>query len=186
LKGYAVSQGLSLNLDIAFKNGLKILTGATLMDVSQTNNGISTRQLLTERYTAVWNIGYTIKKIDVSIDYTGNLYGPMKLPLLSSLDPRPEYSPAWSLQNIQITKKIKKILEIYGGVKNFLNWTPNKNSQFIIARSRDPFDKQVTFDTNGQAISTPSNPYALTFDPSYVYAPNQGRRLFLGIRFIIN
>ena len=125
-------------------------------------------------------------KIDVSIDYTGNLYGPMKLPLLSSLDPRPEYSPAWSLQNIQITKKIKKILEIYGGVKNFLNWTPNKNSQFIIARSRDPFDKQVTFDTNGQAIATPNNPYALTFDPSYVYAPNQGRRLFLGIRLMIN
>ena len=113
LKGYAVSQGASLNLDIAFNNGLKILAGATLMDVSQTNNGINTRQLLTERYTAVWNIGYNIKKIDVSIDYTGNLYGPMKLPLLSSLDPRPEYSPAWSLQNIQITKKIKKVIEIY-------------------------------------------------------------------------
>jgi outer membrane receptor for ferrienterochelin and colicins len=186
LKGYAVSQGVSLNLDIAFNNGLKILVGATLMDVSQTNNGINTRQLLTERYTAVWNIGYTIKKIDVSIDYTGNLYGPMKLPLLGSLDPRPEYSPAWSLQNIQITKKIKRILEIYGGVKNFLNWTPNKKNRFIIARSQDPFDKQVTFDTNGQAIATPDNPYALTFDPSYVYGPNQGIRIFFGIRLMIN
>ncbi len=185
LNGYAVSQGISLNVDVAFNNGLKILAGGTLMDVSQTNNGNTTRQILTERYTAVWNIGYTIKKIDVSIDYTGNLYGPMKLPLLGSLDPRPEYSPAWSLQNIQITKKIKKIIEIYGGVKNFLNWTPNKNSQFIIARSRDPFDKQVVFDSNGQAIATPNNPYALTFDPSYVYAPNQGMRLFLGIRLMI-
>ena len=185
LKGYAVSQGVSLNLDIAFNNGLKILVGATLMDVSQTNNGINTRQLLTERYTAVWNIGYTIKKIDVSIDYTGNLYGPMKLPLLSSLDPRPEYSPTWSLQNIQITKKIKRIIEIYGGVKNFLNWTPNKKNRFIIARSQDPFDKQVTFDTNGQAIPTPDNPYALTFDPSYVYGPNQGIRMFFGIRLMI-
>ena len=186
LKGYAVSQGVSLNLDIAFNNGLKILVGATLMDVSQTNNGINTRQLLTERYTAVWNIGYTIKKIDVSIDYTGNLYGPMKLPLLGSLDPRPEYSPALSLQNIQITKKIKRIIEIYGGVKNFLNWTPNKKNRFIIARSQDPFDKQVTFDTNGQAIATPDNPYALTFDPSYVYGPNQGIRIFFGIRLMID
>jgi len=183
LKGYAVSQGLSLNIDVAFNNGFKILAGGTLMDVSQTENGISTRQVFTERYTAVWNIGYTIKKIDVSIDYTGNLYGPMRLPLLGDLDPRPEYSPAWSLQNIQLTKKFKNGLEIYGGVKNFLNWTPNKGTPFIIARSRDPFDKDVNFNTEGQVIATSKNPYALTFDPTYVYAPNQGARGFFGLRF---
>jgi outer membrane receptor for ferrienterochelin and colicins len=182
LKGYAVSQGLSLNIDVAFKNGFKILAGGTLMDVSQTENGISTRQAFTERYTAVWNVGYTIKKIDVSFDYTGNLYGPMRLPLLSPLDPRPEFSPAWSIQNIQLTKKFKNGLEIYGGIKNFLNWTPNKGVPFIIARSRDPFDKEVTFNNEGQVIATPKNPYALTFDPTYVYAPNQGARGFLGIR----
>jgi outer membrane receptor for ferrienterochelin and colicins len=27
---------------------------------------------------------------------------------------------------------------------------------------------------------TPDNPYALTFDPGYVYGPNQGVRSFLG------
>lgn len=183
LNGYAVSQGISLNIDVAFNNGLKILAGGTLMDVSQTENGISTRQVFTERYTAVWNIGYTIKKIDVSIDYTGNLYGPMRLPLLGDLDPRPEYSPAWSLQNIQVTKKFKNGLEIYAGVKNFLNWTPNKGTPFIIARSRDPFDKEVSFNAEGQVIATAKNPYALTFDPTYVYAPNQGARGFFGLRF---
>jgi len=26
----------------------------------------------------------------------------------------------------------------------------------------------------------------LTFDPTYVYAPNQGRRLFIGIRWNLN
>lgn len=183
LKGYAISQGLSLNIDVAFNNGFKILAGGTLMDISQTENGTTTRQAFTERYTAVWNIGYTIKKINVSIDYTGNLYGPMRLPLLSPLDPRPEYSPAWSIQNIQITKKFKNGLEIYGGIKNFLNWTPNKGVPFIIARSRDPFDKEVTFNAEGQVIATLKNPYALTFDPTYVYAPNQGARGFLGLRF---
>jgi outer membrane receptor for ferrienterochelin and colicins len=183
LNGYAVSQGLSLNIDVVFNNGFKILAGGTLMDVSQTENGSSTRQAFTERYTAVWNVGYTIKKINVSIDYTGNLYGPMRLPLLSPLDPRPEYSPAWSLQNIQVTKKFKNGLEIYVGVKNFLNWTPNKGTPFIIARSRDPFDKGVNYNAEGQVLATPTNPYALTFDPTYVYAPNQGARGFLGLRF---
>ena len=183
LNGYAVSQGLSLNIDVAFNNGFKILAGGTLMDVSQTENGISTRQVFTERYTAVWNIGYTIKKIDLSFDYTGNLYGPMRLPLLGDLDPRPEYSPAWSIQNIQVTKKFKNGLEIYAGVKNFLNWTPNKGTPFIIARSRDPFDKDVNFNAQGQVIATAKNPYALTFDPTYVYAPNQGARGFFGLRF---
>ena len=66
-----------------------------------------------------------------------------------------------------------------------LNWTPAKNNPFIIARSHDPFDKKVEFDASGNALSTAENPYALTFDPAYVYAPNQGIRLFLGLRATI-
>ena len=48
------------------------------------------------------------------------------------------------------------------------------------------FDKEVQFDANGEAIATQDNPYALTFDPSYVYGPNQGIRGFLGLRYSIN
>ena len=110
----------------------------------------------------------------------------MRLPLLNELDPRPEFSPWWNIQNIQFTYSALKSWEIYGGVKNLLNWTPNKNVPFIIARSNDPFDKNVQFDNNGNALSTANNPYALTFDPSYAYAPNQGIRGFIGIRYLIN
>ena len=75
-------------------------------------------------------------------------------------------------------------LEIYGGIKNLLNWTPWKNQEEpIIARAFDPFDRQVEFDANGAVLATADNPYALTFDPSYVYGPNQGMRLFLGLRY---
>lgn len=76
-------------------------------------------------------------------------------------------------------------MEIYGGIKNLLNWTPNKGNPFIIARSHDPFDKNVTFDNDGNAQVTQENPYGLTFDPSYVYAPNQGIRAFFGLRYSI-
>lgn len=183
IDGHAVSKGVSLNLDIVFPFGLKIMGGATAMDVYSVENSIKTRQLFTERFSCTWNIGYTISKLRMSIDYTGNVYSPMRLPLLSELDPRAEYSPWWSIQNIQITKKIGQQIEIYGGVKNFLNWTPNKSNPFLIARAHDPFDKNVQFDANGQAIATPENPYGLTFDPSYMYAPNQGIRFFLGFRY---
>ena len=64
----------------------------------------------------------------------------------------------------------------------FLNFTPARNS---IARSSDPFDTGVVFNSSGEAISTENNPYALTFDPSYVYASNQGIRGFLGLRYTI-
>jgi len=107
----------------------------------------------------------------------------MVITVLGELDPRKKESPLWSIQNIQATKKWANKIELYGGVKNLLNWTPNKGNPFIIARSHDPFDKQVEFDTNGGVIATPSNPNALTFDPNYVYGPNQGIRLFLGFRY---
>jgi outer membrane receptor for ferrienterochelin and colicins len=166
-------------MDISWKN-LSVILGATAMDVSINENNVWRRQLLTEQFSGVWNLGYKFPKIGLSIDYTGNLYGPMKLPLLGPLDDRPANSPWYSIQNIQITKKFKMGLEIYAGIKNLLNYTPPANS---IARPFDPFDKEVVFDANGQVVATPNNPQALSFDPSYVFASNQGVRGFLGIRY---
>ena len=157
--------------------------GATLQEVTTTENGIKTYPLLTEKFSGVWSFGYTWEKYHLSMDYTGKVYGPMELPLLGPLDERSQYSPWFSIQNIQITKKLKKQVEIYGGIKNLLNFVPPANS---IARSFDPLDKQVQFDANGNAIATPNNPQALTFDPTYVYASNQGIRVFIGVRYTIH
>ncbi|WMI66528.1 TonB-dependent receptor [Aestuariibaculum sp. YM273] len=183
LDGKAVSKGISLNIDTMFSNSLKFLTGVTFQDVSKTENSITEQQMLTESFTGTWAATYKVYKYNLTFDYTGNIYGPMRLPLLGDLDPRSPKSPVWSIQNIQLTFDGLKNFEIYGGIKNLLNWTPNKGNPFIIARAHDPFDEQVEFDNNGNALATPDNPYALTFDPSYVYGPNQGRRLFFGLRY---
>ncbi|MGO4819966.1 MULTISPECIES: TonB-dependent receptor [unclassified Flavobacterium] len=183
LEGHAVTKGISTNLDFVFNNGLKMILGATYMNVSKTENNVTTQQILTEKFSATWAISYRINKLSLDIDYTGNVYGPMRLPLLGDLDPRSEYSPTWSIQNIQFTFNKFKNIEIYGGVKNILNWTPNKGNPFIIARANDPFDKNIQYDTNGNVQATPDNPYALTFDPGYVYGPNQGIRSFFGLRY---
>lgn len=182
LDGSAVSKGVSLNLDLSWANGLSIVAGGTLMDVSVTEEGQTIRQLLTERFSGVWSVGYTFNSIGLTVDYTGNVYAPMRLPLLGELDDRAEFSDWYSLQNIQFTKTFGASWEAYAGIKNLLNFTPPTNS---IARAFDPFDEGVSFGPDGQAIPTPDNPNALTFDPAYVYAPNQGIRGFFGIRYTL-
>lgn len=182
LNGFSVSKGVSLNADLSWENGLKVLAGVTIMDVSVEENGERFRQLLTESVQGVWNVGYTFSNLDLTVDYTGNLYGPMRLPLLGELDNRAEYSPWWSIQNIQLTKRFGNKWEVYGGVKNLLDFTPAANA---IARPFDPFDKNVVFGNDGQVVPTQNNPNALTFDANYVYAANQGIRAFLGFRYTL-
>lgn len=183
INGHAISKGFSLNADLNFINGLKFILGGTLMENTITKDGITEHQILTEKFMGTWAVSYKVRPWDLTVDYTGNLYSPMRLPLLGDLDPRKPYAPWWSIQNIQFTYQGFKDFEIYAGVKNILNWTPNKGNPFIISRANDPFDNNVEFGSNGQVIATPENPYALTFDPNYVYAPNQGIRGFLGLRF---
>lgn len=183
LDGYAVTKGISTNIDMVFTNGLKLILGATFMDVFKVENGQTTPQILTEKTSGTWAVSYRIQKLFLDVDYTGNVYGPMRLPLLGALDPRKENSPVWSIQNIQFTFNKFKNIEIYAGIKNLLNWTPNQGNPFIIARANDPFDKNIQSDNSGNVQATPDNPYALTFDPGYVYGPNQGIRTFFGMRY---
>jgi len=185
LEGHAVSRGISTNFDLDFMNGLKVIAGATFMDVFKKENAEKERPVLTERWTGTWAISYKIPKFNLGLDYTGNIYGPMRLPLLGELDPRSEYSKTWSIQNLQLSLETKKGVVLYGGVKNLLNWTPAKDTPFLISRSHDPFDEKVEFSPDGVPLATPENPYALTFDPNYVYGPNQGIRGFAGIRVSI-
>ena len=171
LDGFSVSKGISLNADLLFTNGLAINAGATLMEVSVTENNVKTQQLLTESFSGVWSISYRFEN-NFAIDYTGNVYGPMRLPLLGENDVRAEKSPWFSIQNIQFSKKFSNSWEVYGGVKNLLNFTPAANS---INNANNPFDV---------GIDTEANP-ELAFDPSYVYASNQGIRAFAGLRYTL-
>lgn len=185
IEGYALSQGISTNIDLNFPSGLKFIVGATVLDNKNVENGISERPYLTENFTGTWSISYKIQPWDLSIDYTGNVYSPMKLPLLSETDPRSPKSPWYSIQNIQFTYSGWKDFEVYGGVKNLLNFTPKQNNPFLISRTNDPFDKNVQYDSAGKVLVTPDNPYGLTFDTTYVYGQNQTIRGFLGLRYTL-
>lgn len=183
LHGRSISNGLSLNANLLAQGGLRVNLGATYIDTYAKENGIKTMPNLTERFQGVWKVEKKWIPNDLILDFTGTLTGALRLPTLGDLDPRPSYSDPFSILNIQLTKIWNNSVESYGGIKNILNFTPPRNS---IARSFDPFDRQVAFDGSGNALPTPDNPYALTFDPTYVYTSNQGIRFFFGLRLKYN
>jgi outer membrane receptor for ferrienterochelin and colicins len=174
LRGHAVSQGISLNVDATFAFPLKVLAGLTYMDVYQVdedNAGIprKSRQVFAPEWAGTFTVGYSFP-YNFGLDLTGNWNGPMRLPVQHN-DFRPEYSPWFLLANVQVTKKFAKRWELYGGVKNLLNYVP----KYSLMRSFDPFDKYVNDPVN--------NPNGHTFDTEYNYAPLQGVRGFVGMRY---
>lgn len=175
LDGYAISKGISVNTDLTFRFPLKINLGISYMKVyRKEKNEENEYEIIQQIHAPEWSGNYTIsysfpKKW--SVDLTGNWYGKMRLPILPN-DYRPEFSPFYMLTNLQITKTFKKF-EIYGGVKNIFNFIP-KNP---LMRPFDPFNNHVNDPTN--------NPNAYTFDTAYNYAPLQGIRSFIGLRYTI-
>lgn len=174
LKGHAVSQGVSLNIDATFTFPLKVLAGVTYMDVFQKEDRGSgslerIQQLHAPKWSGTFIASYQLPN-NYSADLTGNWFGPMRLPVLPN-DYRPEYSPWFSIVNIQFTKKFDYGLEFYGGMKNIFDFVPKDP----IIRPFDPFDKDVD--------NPVTNPNGYTFDPTYNYASMQGRRIFIGVRY---
>ena len=183
LNGSSTNQGASVNLNLLTQNGIRLNLGTTFIDSYILENNIKTIPYLTERIRGVWRIEKNWISSNFKLDISGNSTGPLKLPTLGPLDPRPIFSKTFHILNFQLTKSWNNNFESFGGVKNLFNFTPPPNS---IARPFDPFDNQVSFDSKGNVISTSNNPYALTFDSSYVFASNQGIRLFFGLRFKYN
>ncbi|MDA9002084.1 TonB-dependent receptor plug domain-containing protein [Flavobacteriaceae bacterium] len=181
LDGKAITQGATVTINGMFANGLKINMGATFINSKIINNNQTEYPFLTEKFSGNYQLNYTLYNPKITIDISGTVIGPMKLPLLGELDTRAPYSPIINIVNLQATYAIKTI-EVYAGIKNILDFKPASNS---IARAFDPFDSGVEFGANGQVIATPNNPNALSFDPSYVYYSNQGINGFLGIRYHI-
>lgn len=182
LPGYLDSKGLSLSIDFSHNSGFRASGSMSFLDIRNHENNKWIRPVLAEKASGTGLVSYKFGRLKTTVDYTLNWLSSMRLPLQGPTDPRPEYSSFTQIHNLQITKMTSKNLEFFAGIKNLLNFLPYRNIPFLIANASDPFDKQVVFDQNGIAQPTAQNSYGLTFDPSYVYASLQGRRLFGGFR----
>ncbi|UFH31415.1 TonB-dependent receptor [Chryseobacterium sp. C-71] len=171
LNGYGISRGASMNVDFSFSFPLSVNFGVTYLDVYQKFDGETgkSRQLHAPKWSGTYSLTYKFKN-NLAIDFTGQFYGPMRLPVLPN-DYRPEYSPLYSLANIQVSKSFDSGFEVYCGVKNLFNFTPKDP----LMRPFDPFDNNVNDPIN--------NPNHYTFDTTYGYAPMQRIRGFLGVKY---
>src|SRR5690606_38016248 len=111
-------RGVTMNIDYSGPKKIRASIGSTFQFTPDANEH---HQILTEKFSGTWLIAFPIGQTGIVFDYTGNIYGKMRLPLLSDTDPRPEYSPVWSTQNIQFSYD-KKQFRFYAGIKNLLNF----------------------------------------------------------------
>lgn len=173
LKGYGELKGASLNLDMNFTSGLKLMVGATYTDIYRIENNIKIRQKKTPIFTTNYAISYTHPKSQIMLDLTGNIYGSMDLPLITD-DIRSAQSPIFNISNLQISRRFNNGLQVYVGFKNLFNFFPE---QKIIYQAKDLKSEQIKDSALGNL------PHGYYFNTDSNYAPVQGIRGFLGIRW---
>lgn len=165
LSGHGITRGASIAINHSFKFPIRLRAGATFMDVFENVENADgeiekVEQVFAPKFSGTFGLTYTLKKAGLTVNWIGKVMGPMKLPTFADEFARPEVSPWFTVQHIQLTKNFKKVgLELYGGVKNLFNYTQNS------------------------PLIDPANPYEDSFDTSYAYGPLQTRRFFLGLRW---
>jgi outer membrane receptor for ferrienterochelin and colicins len=165
LDGYGTTRGASIAINHSFKFPLRARLGVTYMDVfemTQDDNGelVKEDQLFAPDFSGTFGLTYDWKKAGLSLNWIGRVMGPMDLPTFPDEFARPEKSPWFTIQHLQLAKVFKKIdLEVYTGVKNIFNYT------------------------QPSPLIDPANPFGDSFDTSYSFGSLQTRRFFLGLRW---
>lgn len=173
LKGYGELKGASINIDLNFTNGVKLMLGATYTDIYRIENDLKIRQKKTPIFTTNYTVSYTHPKSQIALDFTGNVYGSMDLPLIAN-DIRSAQSPIFNISNLQVSRRFNNGMQIYLGAKNFFHFFPE---QKIIYQAKELRAEQIKI----TALS--SLPQGYYFNTDAGFAPMQGIRGFLGVRW---
>lgn len=168
LKGKSFANSLQVEFNYELFNNFNLRSAYKYYDIeTQYLSGVYQRPLQAKhRFFA--NLEYETLRSDSGkqwrFDATYNWLGKQQLPITASnpvQDRLPEFSPAYSLINAQITRVFSPNFEIYVGGENIGNYKQSK------------------------AILGAENPFGPTFDASIVYAPIFGQMYYAGLRFMI-
>lgn len=160
LSGHAVSRGISLsfNQNVDYERFLYEV-GVTLKDVYEVNGGVREEEFYAPGFRAVASATWNLRALPLSLEYTGRVTGPMRLP---DYEDRPDRSPTYSVHNLQATWSLGEGKQAYLSVKNLLDYT------------------QPT------PLVSPDEPFSDSFDTAYVYGPLRGRHILAGFRYAVS
>jgi len=158
LDGSAVTRGVSLSLNQNFGDTpFSYTLGATVQDVYIESGGVREDEFFAADFRGVWSASYTFGR-GVTVDYTGSVTGPMRLPEYEVPFTRPTRSGTWDVHNVQASVALPRGATAYLGVKNVFDFT------------------------QGSPLVDPGRPFGPDFDTTYVWGPIEGRRMVFGLR----
>ncbi len=158
LDGMSVTRGVSLSFNQNFSNlPLLYSFGMTFQDVYTEENGFKEKMEFSPDFTGTWSVAYT-SPIGLTLDYTGNVMGPKRMPEYDPPFQRDPESETYAIHNLQGTLNLGGGREVYASVKNIFDWT------------------------QGSPLVDPANPFGDSFDTAYIYGPIYGRYFQAGLR----
>mgnify|MGYP000072065796 CR=1 FL=1 len=160
LKGKSYSNSFQINLIFEPIDGLEINTAYRLNDVKMTFNGKLLQKPLIPKHKGFLNLAYKTTNNNWNFDWTFDLNGGGRLPNTSKNPVEYQLEkefPPYLLLHAQIEKKFKSF-SIYLGAENLTNY-----------KQQNP-------------ILAANEPFSNYFDSSIIWAPIEGRKIYLGIR----
>jgi outer membrane receptor for ferrienterochelin and colicins len=165
-KSFANSLQIEFNYELVHRFNLR--TAYKYYDIQTDYQYVTQERPLQAKHRFFGNLEYQTPLLDDGkqwkFDFTINWFGTQRLPNTisnSGIDSMPDFSPSFSVMNMQITKVFSSAFEIYVGGENIGNYKQEK----AILGSEDPF--------------------STAFDTSIIYAPIFGQMYYAGLRFKI-
>lgn len=164
LDGKAYADNLQIETSYKILKPVELKLAYKYLDViARLNDGRRIKQPYIARHRFLGTLFYESFDRKWNANFVMQWYGEKKLPKVNvhhGEDKFPEYSKPYSVFNTQLTRKLKNA-ELYAGIENLFNFTQDEH------------------------ILGADDPYGLSFDTSYIWGPLEGRKIYIGFRYII-
>ncbi len=166
LNGKSFANSLQIEFNYELVKQLNIRTAYKYYDIQTDYQYVTQERPLQAKHRFFGNLEYQTHLSDEGkqwkFDFTINWNGKQRLPSTisnSGLDSMPDFSPSFSVMNMQISRVFSSTFEVYVGGENIGNYKQEK------------------------AILGSEYPFSTAFDTSIIYAPIFGQMYYAGLRY---
>lgn len=166
LNGKSFANSLQIEFNYELVKQLNIRTAYKYYDIQTDYQFVTQERPLQAIHRFFGNLEYQTHLSDEGkqwkFDFTINWNGKQRLPSTisnSGLDSMPDFSPSFSVMNMQISRVFSSTFEVYVGGENIGNYKQEK------------------------AILGSEFPFSTAFDTSIIYAPIFGQMYYAGLRY---